>query len=146
MNYASLTEAWGERDSDVVSKSALKKFTLASMRHPLLRKEPEAEVPKEAAIDVEEVETPYESKEHAAASRFRPSEDSVRAFLKKAFREDGVEGVEDLLPVGYLRAVAQEQKPPASTSLFGDLEIEDIARMVLVAAIAYVVVDLFMRR
>lgn len=122
MNYSTLEEAWGPSDS----KKAMKKFSISSMKHPLLRKagDEDADPPEPVAEAV-------------------PSVDAVRDFLRGVFQKTGIHGINALLPRGC--AHLTEDRSMFDWAMI-QLDIEEIARWMLVAAIIYIIMDVTGRR
>jgi hypothetical protein len=128
MNYVSLDEAWGK------PPATTKAFSMASMKHPLLR--------KYDSVEQEPEQKPAEMSE--------PFDDtkSLKTALVELYYEHGIDALESVLPKGYLKeretyaaaVAASTQKP----GLFEVLDIEEIGRWLLIGAIVYIVMDMFM--
>lgn len=145
MNYATIEEAWGCEGKEDVKKK-IKRFTIASMRHPLLRKheDPSEPVPDDHAVSGPEEEEPAV----AACGGAAPPEDVplsdavLRRALSKRFVTQGAEALDTLLPSDYL---SKRGSRSMFKTLLSGLDIDEIARWLLIAAIVYVLMDLTSR-
>lgn len=117
MNYATIEEAWGRKPSPVASKNLL-----ASVRNPLAAKP----VPQELFM-TDHVEIEDEPDDAKLLM-------DTRKILKRIYDELGDRALEALLPRDY---VASQQQQP-----FPDIDIEEVARWLLMGAIMYVILDL----
>lgn len=127
MNYVSLDEAWGK--PPVTTKA----FSMASMKHPLLRKSEEPE--KATEPEVPGVES----------FRAEDATKNLKTALVELYYEHGIDALESVLPKGYLKerdsvAVACTPKP----GILDVLDIEEIAKWLLIGAIVYIIMDLFL--
>lgn len=124
MNYATIEEAWAK------PKGTLNKFPISSVKHPLVAKgEMADEDPKDhpkAVEDPDEVDIKTMT--------------GLRRTLRRLFEERGSFGIDLVLPAGY--AEEQARKQASSPSLESFVDIEEIAKWMLMAAVVYIIFDL----
>jgi hypothetical protein len=123
MNYATIEEAWAK------PKGTLNKFPISSVKHPLVAKgEMADEDPKDQShppVDPDEVDIKTMT--------------GLRRTLRRLFEERGSFGIDLVLPAGYVEEQARKQ---ASLSLESFVDIEEIAKWMLMAAVVYIIFDL----
>jgi len=124
MNYATIEEAWAK------PKGTLNKFPVSSVKHPLVAKS--------------EMDAAHEEKSLPPTQDVDPDEIDIKAMaalrrtLRRLFEERGSFGVDLVLPMGYV----QEQQAKKSQSLDSFMDIEEIAKWMLMAAVLYIIFDL----
>lgn len=122
MNYATIEEAWAKPKG-----TTLNKFPVSSVKHPLVAK---AEMMDEPAPVVA---PPNDDEEDDFKSVI-----ALRKALRRLFDTRGSLGIDLVLPRGYL----EEQQQLKAKSPMDAFDIEEIAKWMLMAAVAYIIFDL----
>lgn len=122
MNYATIEEAWAKPKG-----ATLNKIPVSSVKHPLVAK---AEMMDEPAPVVA---PPNDEEEDDFKSVI-----ALRKALRRLFDTRGSLGIDLVLPRGYL----EEQQQSNAKSPMDAFDIEEIAKWMLMAAVAYIIFDL----
>jgi hypothetical protein len=130
MNYATLEEAWGKPP---VKISTEKRLHAAFDKHPL------AHVPEERLMIAPNAK-PGKCHENKESEKKHEGE-QVKTFLRHAYAEHGEGGIMDLLPKGFLLATGLH-KPSRTPSWDQEFCFEDVAKWILIAAVAVLLLDI----
>jgi hypothetical protein len=133
MNYATIEEAWAKPKG-----TSLNKIPISSVKHPLVAKREMATVeePMAAPPIIHDDDDDDDDMDIKAMT-------GLRRALRRLYDRRGCFGIDLVLPSGYVQEHAARNKANAAPmSLDSLVDIEEIAKWMLMAAIVYIIFDL----